>query len=205
MKTLALGRQPSCSEVYAAAQASARPALNGLRQAQRQPDERWPDDLAGIADSAQPAFDRLVELLASTQNNLQDNMLSFFTACSRRNLDSGLLGGQGKRRDNYYTLGTKLLETLVQLLVLKPSDPPKSRPLDVYDFVEQLKERYGIWIDKPPPALDLDYESRQAAQANFVALKEKLRQLGFFRAVTDARRMQRLKPRYIPAGDRANT
>jgi len=203
LKTLALGRQCSCPEVFAAAQASARLPLTGLEQAQ--PDGKWPDDVAGIADSAQPAFDRLVELLSSTQNNLQDNMLKFFTACSRKNLDSGLLGGiQGKRKDNYYTLGTQLLETLVQLLVLKAGDPPKSRPLDIYDFVAQLKERYGIWIDKPPPALGLDYESRQAAQANFVALKEKLRQLGFFRAVTDARRMQRLKPRYIPAGDRAN-
>jgi len=50
-------------------------------------------------------------------------------------------------------------------------------------------------------SLDQSYEAHQAAQANFAALKEKLRQLGFFRAVNDARRMQRLTPRYAPIGD----
>jgi hypothetical protein len=201
LRTLALGRQRSCPEVYAAVQASAGPALSGLERAQ--PSEGWPDDVKAIAnDSELSPFDRLVELLASTQEDLQNNMLKFLTSCARRNLDSGLLGGsQRKREDNYYTLGTQLLETLVQLLVLKPDATPTSRPLDIYDFVGQLKERYSIWIDEPPPGLDQSYEARQAAHSNFAALKEKLRQLGFFRAVTDARRMQRLKPRYVPIGD----
>lgn len=201
LKTLGLGRQRSCSEVYAAAQASASPALSGLERAQ--PNQEWPDDVKIIAnDPALPPFDRLVELLASTQEDLRENMLKFFTSCSRRHLDSGLLAGSQRRReDNYYTLGSQMLETLVQLLILRPSDPPTSRPLDIYDFVKQLKNRYGIWIDEPPPDLDQSYEARQAAQINFAALKEKLRQIGFFRAVTDARRMQRLRQRYAPAGD----
>ncbi|MGQ9688850.1 MAG: hypothetical protein ACUVXF_08710, partial [Desulfobaccales bacterium] len=128
-------------------------------------------------------------------------IIVFFFSITRRNQDSGLLSGDPRKKDdNYYTLGLQMLETLVQLLILKPGNPPKIRPLDIYDFVDILKERYGIWIDEPPPSLDTGYEARAAAQANFAALKEKLRQLGFFRAVTDARRMQRLKPRYQPAG-----
>jgi hypothetical protein len=204
LKTLALGRQHSCSEVNAATQASASPALSGLER--EQANQEWPDDVKIIGnDPALPPFDRLVELLASTQEELREKMLSFFTSCSRRNLDSGLLAGSQRRReDNYYTLGTQMLETLVQLLILRPSDPPASRPLDIYDFVKQLKDRYGIWIDEPPPDLDQSYEARQAAQMNFAALKEKLRQVGFFRAVTDARRMQRLRQQYAPAGDAGN-
>ena len=204
LKTLALGRQRSCVDVFTATQASAGPALSGLERAQ--PDEKWPPDVVGIINSSMTPFDKLVELLASTQEESRDNMLNFFTSCSRRNLDSGLLAGNtGRREDNYYTLGIVLLEALVQRLILKRTDPPSSKPLDVYEFVRLLKERYGIWIDKPPPGLDESYEARQAAQENFAALKEKLRQLGFFRAVTDARRMQRLKPRYIPAGDIEDT
>jgi len=201
LKKLALGRQLSYPNIFNFVQGSASPALTGLELAQT--DKKWPEDIVSIAtDQSLPPFDRLVELLASTQEEFQQNMLKYFTSCSRRNLDSGLLAGSPmKREDNYYTLGIKLLETLVQLLILKPNDPPKSHPLDIYEFVKRLKERYGIWIDEPPPGLEQSYESRQAAQANFSALKEKLRQLGFFRSVTDAMRMQRLRPRYAPAGD----
>jgi hypothetical protein len=186
---------------YAICSGSASPALTGLELAQT--DKKWPDDIVKIAtDQSLTPFDRLIELLASTQEEFQENMLKYFTSCSRRNMDSGLLAGSPMRReDNYYTLGIKLLETLVQLLVLKPNDPPKSHPLDIYEFVRRLKERYGIWIDEPPPGLEQSYESRQAAQANFFGLEGKLRQLGFFRSVTDAMRMQRLRPRYAPVGD----
>ncbi len=201
LKTLALGRQQSHREAFDAVQASASTVLSILERCQ--PGEKWPDDVANIAaDTSLPPFDRMVELLATTQDKARDKTVEFFTSCSRRNLDSGLVRGTpAKRADNYYTFGIKMLETLVQLQVLKPDGTPRSRFLDIYEFVDRLKERYGIWIDEPPPWLDQSYEARQAAQANFTALKEKLRQLGFFRAVTDARRMQRLRPRYVPAGD----
>lgn len=199
LKTLALGRQPASPEVYHATQGSARPALRGLQQHQQE-DGEWPADMKSIAEDPKLApFDRLVELLATYQYDLHSNMFKFFFAITRRNLESGLLAGNPRQKDdNYYTIGLQMLETLVQLLMLKPGDPPKLRPLTIYDFVDLLKERYGIWIDEPPPSLDTGYEARAAAQANFEALKEKLRQLGFFRAVTDARLMQRLKPRYQP-------
>lgn len=168
-----------------------------------QPDKQWPEDLLTVVeDPSLSPFDRLVELLASTQRNPREQFLKFFISVSRRNLESGLLAGKsGSSEDNYYTLGTQLLETLVQLHVLDPNKPTNLRNLDIYDFVEQLKVRYGIWIDKPPPGLDTSFEANSAAQANLEALKEKLRQLGFFTAVTDARRMQRLKPRYLPVGE----
>jgi hypothetical protein len=201
LETLASGRQPSSDDIYLAAQGSARPALSTLKAAQ--PGGEWPEELTGIIDDASlKPFDKLVEILATTQDDLRAQMTKFITSHTRRNMESGLLAGSPRRPDeNHYTLGIQLLETLVQLLILKPCDPPTSRPLDIYDFVRLLKECYSIWVDEPPPHLDQSHEARKAAQANFDALKEKLRQLGFFRAVTDARRMQRLRPRYIPAGD----
>jgi len=201
LKTLARGRQPSSDDIYLAAQGSARPALSTLESAQ--PGGEWPEELTGIInDASLKPFDKLVEILATTQDDLRAQMTKFITSHTRRNMESGLLAGSpGRPDENHYTLGIQLLETLVQLLILKPCDPPVSRPLDIYDFVRLLKERYSIWVDEPPPHLDQSHEARKAAQANFDVLKEKLRQLGFFRAVTDARRMQRLRPRYIPAGD----
>jgi hypothetical protein len=205
LRTLARGRQPSSTDIYFAAQGSARPALSTLEGAQ--PDGKWPEELMSIVDDTSlPPFDKLVEILATTQDELRAQMTKFITSHTRRNLESGLLAGSPRKPDdNYYTLSIQLLETLVQLLILKPCDPPSSRPLDIYDFVKLLKERYSIWIDEPPPHLDQSHEARKAAQTNFDALKEKLRQLGFFRAVTDARRMQRLRPRYIPTGDLSHT
>lgn len=203
LKTLALGRQLSHQQIYGAVQAGALPVLAQLEQEQEREGGSWPEELQAIVDDPDlPPFDKLVELLTSSESEFYKKIMNFFTSSSRRNLDSGLLSGSPTRRtDNHYTLGLKLIETLVQLAILKVGDPPHSRPLDIYDFVDDLKDRYGIWIGAPPPSLDQSYEAHQAGQANFAALKEKLRQLGFFRAVTDARRMQRLTPRYTPLGD----
>jgi hypothetical protein len=192
LRTLALGRRASHVEAFNAAEAYARHILNTIETYYEDNDWEWPEEFQSIiSDSSLSTFDSLVELFACTLVDLQKNILKFFWCCGRRNLDSGLLAGSPRQReDNYYTLGFQVLETLVQLLVLRAGDPPRAKSLDIYDFVETLKRRYGIWIDEPPPDLDRSPEAYQAAEANFSALKEKLRQLGFFRAVTDARRKE---------------
>ncbi|MGQ9687927.1 MAG: hypothetical protein ACUVXF_03935, partial [Desulfobaccales bacterium] len=93
LQTLALGRQPSCSEVYTYTQGSAGPALTVLKQKQQE-DGEWPADMKSIAeDPSLPPFDRLVELLSSFQYDLYSNMFKFFFSITRRNQDSGLLSG----------------------------------------------------------------------------------------------------------------
>jgi hypothetical protein len=57
LKTLALGRQRSFADVFAAVQASARPVLSRLEQAQ--PDEKWPADVVGIINAPMTPFDKL--------------------------------------------------------------------------------------------------------------------------------------------------
>lgn len=195
------GRLPQGGEAYGSVNAWARTDRNRLRLAQ--PNGEWPPELQPVAEDPELGpFDSLVELIATADHELRSSMRKYMLSIGRRNQGSGMIAGSPRKDDDRYVLGPLLLEALVHLLVLKPGHPPKAGPLDVSDFVELLKRRYGIWVDEPPPSLDQSYEAHEAARANYEALKETLRQLGLFRAVTDAKGMQRLRPRYVALGDR---
>lgn len=196
---LAKARLDTTSKAFDAVQASANPERNKLRQAQE--GEEWPEEVRLIAeDSSVRPFEGLVELLSIGLKGTREGVFKFYISIARKNMAGGLLAGDktGHAR-NRYVLTTDLLEALVHRLCLRKSGGARLRRLDVYEFVDELKTRYGIWIDEPPPGLPSTHENRQAGQENFEAFKERLRLLGLFRGVSDARRMQRLKPRYHPS------
>jgi hypothetical protein len=47
-----------------------------------------------------------------------------------------------------------------------------------------LERRWGILINRPPPLLD-NATNREAAAANLEAFKRRLRQMGYFEALSD--------------------
>lgn len=201
LTTLSTGRLASGGEAYQSVMSWARTELNRLRRAQ--PDEAWPQEIVAIAeDEALHPFDRLVEIVAVSDSELRGSMRKFLISVTRKNQASGLLTGSPRKDDDYYAMGPQLLEAIVHLVVLRREGVPSAAPTDISQLVSRLRSRYGIWIDQPPPSLDQSYEAHLAAQENLAAFKERLRELGLFRAVTDASRMQRLRPRYVPAGDR---
>ncbi len=113
-----------------------------------------------------------------------------------KNLDTGFLrAGKGKIGRRYY-LGSELLETLVQVSVLDYQHGHlKQRGITIKDFVEWLKNRYGILIDEYGETVE-NAEIAQAMSKNYGALKDRLRQLGFYADLSDASNSQRIQPRY---------
>lgn len=104
----------------------------------------------------------------------------------------------GRRR---FVIDSRLLEVLLQLAVLKPGGALHyhTAELRVDEVLLFLRERYGLFIDRLPrgdgfaqPTID----ERRALRANAKAFVGRLREVGFFRDLSDAYVTQTVTPRY---------
>jgi hypothetical protein len=75
-----------------------------------------------------------------------------------------------------------------------------TKPITVADFVKWLRDRYGILIDTIGEQNDSP-EVARALEDNYGALKDRLRQLGFFTDLSDASISQVIKPRFPIAAE----
>jgi hypothetical protein len=106
----------------------------------------------------------------------------------------------GQRR---FTLDSRMLEVLLQLALLRGSDDKpmdlRTVPLRIDEFLEILRERYGLYIDQLPdgdgfgPAIVTDHS---ALRENRVAFIARLREIGFYSDLSDAYLAQTITPRY---------
>jgi hypothetical protein len=130
-----------------------------------------------------------------------------FRSLLSANRDTGMLvSGRSPRSPVRFHLGTRLLETLVQIAVLRPvgTDPNgnaqfRSEPILVSDLLAWLRRRYGIAIgaahvhQSPTPLSPADLKALRDNEENF---KARLREIGFYVDLSDARNGQRVVPRY---------
>lgn len=116
-----------------------------------------------------------------------------------------LVSGRSPRSPNRFHLGTRLLETLVQIAVLQPQgqDPSGqpifvSKPMLVNDLLAWLRQRYGIAIGSAQVrGRDmLSPGDLKALRENEEHFKDRLREIGFFVDLSDAYNTQRVTPRY---------
>lgn len=168
---------------------------------QVEPDAEQDPEIQSILDLKLPPLDSYVEILYQktfkTRSRNHKAMMASLCGLSR---DDGFLhGGRGKRRK--YVLGNQLLELLVQLAVVGfRKGKFITEPITVSGFVEWLRQRYGILIDTTGEQSDSP-EVARALEANYTALKDRLRQLGFFTDLSDASISQVIKPRFPITAD----
>lgn len=127
--------------------------------------------------------------------------IQFLDKASMKNETSALMiDGRSRKHPRRGAIGSKLLEVLVQLLVLNPKDGGgfESRPLSIRELAAAIKERYGLIIDgtDEPRFKDADIKTHLAFKENMNALKNKLRQIGFYTDLSDASSLQKIRPRY---------
>jgi len=125
----------------------------------------------------------------------------FIDSVSMKNSPSMLLAdSRSKRHPRRGVIGSKLLETLVQLLVLKEKEDGsyESCSLSIDDLATAIRQRYGLIINgaDEPRFADMDVETNAAFSKNMEALKNKLRQIGFYTDMSDACILQKIRPRY---------
>jgi hypothetical protein len=141
-------------------------------------------------------LDAYVEILyqKTFKSRSRNHKALMASLCGLNREDGFLHGGRGKRRK--YVLGNQLLELFVQLAVVGIKNRQfVTRPIAITDFVAWLRYRYGLLIDTTGEPTDSPEVSR-ALEANYSALKDRLRQLGFFTDLSDASISQVIKPRF---------
>jgi hypothetical protein len=70
-----------------------------------------------------------------------------------------------------------------------------TKPITITEFVQWLGNRYGILVDTTRTLND-NPEVASALEINYSALKDRLRQLGFFTDLSDASISQVIRPRF---------
>ena len=148
-------------------------------------------------------FDMIIHLLEkSNLGSYQYRYLrEFLDSVCMKNTSSMLLSdSRSKRHPRRGALGSKLLETMVQLLVLNEKSPGiyETRSLSIDELVQEIRSRYGLIINgiTEPRFADADVSMNAAFRTNMEALKDKLRQIGFYTDMSDACILQKIRPRY---------
>lgn len=168
------------------------------------------DDRKAIEDMLQyydenDYFGRYIHILEKTNggNSYQFPFyLRMIDSLSMKNSESMLLadGRRSRKHPRRGVLGSKLLETLVQLLVLTPDGNGSyiSHSLSIDELTKLIRKRYGLVINGiGEERFDgADVETHAAFQENVEALKNKLRQIGFYTDLSDACLLQKIRPRY---------
>ncbi len=125
----------------------------------------------------------------------------FLDRTSMKNEPSALMiDGRSRKHPRRGAIGSKLLEVLVQLLVLQPKEGGgfESKPLSIRELATSIRNRYGLIIDgtNEERFKDADIKTHLAFKENLEALKNKLRQIGFYTDLSDASSLQKIRPRY---------
>lgn len=163
-----------------------------------------PAELKSINDVIADDFEAYIELLVAKRGAFYQR---YITECLDslllKNRESGLLHRSRSRdvqRQRRFTMGSRLLEVLLQIAVLRPQGSTfVTQEMRVDDLLKFLRTRYGLYIDQlpigdgfgKPSIIDL-----QALSRNKEMFKMRLREIGFFQDLSDAYVTQTIIPRY---------
>jgi hypothetical protein len=201
------------------------PLLEGLQRREREPyfksrlagvleDSRGEErdlvpEVAQLVELGLPALDTYIEVLVAHRGDFHRR---YIVEC----LDSLLLKNRpgavlaqprGRDARRRFVLDSRLLEVLLQIAVLREGGVYgfHSAPLRIDELLAFLRGRYGLHIDQlpigdgfGPPSI----QDRTALRANSAAFLRRLREIGFYRDLSDAYVTQTVTPRYVvPASD----
>lgn len=148
-------------------------------------------------------FNMLVHVLENSNlGGYQYKFLrEFLDSVCMKNTSSMLIAdSRSKKHPRRGALGSKLLETMVQLLVLtkKNDGSYESNSLSIDELASEIRRRYGLIINgcDEERFADGDVETNAAFSTNMEAFKNKLRQIGFYTDMSDACILQKIRPRY---------
>lgn len=161
-------------------------------------------ELRSVLELKLSEFDTYIEMLVALRGRFHKQ---YITEC----IDSllmknrpGALVAQGRTKGapRRFVLDSRLLEVLLQLAVLKqdsPDGPFHTGELRIEELLVWLRERYGLHVDRLPRGDGFgapSIEDRAALRRNAEAFTQRLREVGFYRDLSDAYVTQTVTPRY---------
>ena len=169
------------------------------------------EDTGGtLGDENDPEIRRVIEMGLSDLELFVEVLMALRGAYHRRYItefldsvfkrrDAGMMHqpARGARR---FVLSSHLLEVLLQISVLESSGSGcATRELLVDELLTFLCERYGIYVDRLPPGDGFGtprINDLAALRMNRKDFENRLREIGFFRDLSDAFVTQTITPRY---------
>lgn len=160
-------------------------------------------EVKAVTEMELPEFETYIEMLVALRGPFHRQ---YITEC----LDSLLLKnragafiaqGRTKSAPRRFVLDSRLLEVLLQVAVLKPGGTSgfHTAEMRIDELLVFLRERYGIFIDQLPRGdgfATTSIDDRRALRGNLRAFIARLREVGFYRDLSDAYVTQTITPRY---------
>ncbi len=187
-------------------EADFRARLKELQRDNTTDDEVLPPEVEAILTAGLSQFETFIEVVTYVR---QKHHVGYLTQSLdklfQKNTDWGALAqGRSKVNPRRWHLGGRMLEVLVQLAVLRfdETDTGKrfySEDVLVEDFLHWVERRYGFVIGPSvtdPERRPVTLDQHRAYRENVKALKDRLREIGFFDDLSDAVNAQRIRPRY---------
>lgn len=170
-------------------------------------DEELPQEIKAIVDAGLPSFDALIELVTHVrQKHHVSYMIQMIDKLFQKNSPFGaLVQGRSTGNPRRWHLGGRLLEVFVQLAVLHFDEGAsgqktfRTEPMLIDDFVRWIERRYGFVIapsTTPGGRRPVTLDEHRAFRENVRALKDRLREIGFYDDLSDAYNAQTVRPRY---------
>jgi hypothetical protein len=161
-------------------------------------------ELKAVLDLKLSEFDAYVEMLVALRGNFHRQ---YITECIDslllKNRPGALIAqGRTKGAPRRFVLDSRLLETLLQIAVLRqdsPTGPFYTGEPRIDALLTWLRERYGLHIGQLPRGDGFgapSIEDRAAFRENTAAFTARLREVGFYRDLSDAYVSQTVTPRY---------
>ena len=179
-----------------------RAKLKQIRNENERDDEELTPEEQAIFDAGLPPFDTFIELVTHVRQAHHVKYLrALLDRLFQKNGDAGaLVQGRSLANPRRWKLGGRLLEVLVQIAVLRwREDGGKKRfytePMLVDDFSRWVKDRYGFTVSASRGA-GASLDDHKAFRENLRAMKDRLREIGFYDDVSDAYNAQTIRPRY---------
>ena len=169
-----------------------------------QPEADLDPELKAVLDLKLGELDTYVEMLVALRGRFHRQYITECIDSLLMKNRAGALVAQGRTKGaaRRFILDSRLLEVLLQIAVLRqdaPTGPFYTGELRIDTLLTWLRERYGLYIDRLPRGDGFgtpSIEDRAALRENAAAFTARLRDVGFYRDLSDAYVSQTVTPRY---------
>jgi hypothetical protein len=165
-------------------------------------------ELKAVTEMRLSEFDTYIEMIVALRGRFHRQYIveCLDSLLLKNRAGAALAQGRTKNAPRRFVLDSRLLEVLLQIAVLKPGGAEgfHTGELRVDELLVFLRERYGIHIDQLPRGdgfSTTSIEDRHALRENVRAFTGRLREVGFYRDLSDAYVAQTITPRYRIAAD----
>lgn len=161
-------------------------------------------ELRNVLDLKLGELDTYIEMLVALRGRFHRKYITECIDSLLMKNRAGALVAQGRTQGaaRRFILDSRLLEVLLQIAMLRqdsPSGPFYTGEMRIDTLLVWLRERYGMYVDRFPRGDGFgaaSIEERAALRANASAFTERLREIGFYRDLSDAYVSQTVTPRY---------